>query len=121
MIGTSGTILSLGTVATADRRRASDDIRNLRVSAKQIHRLRKEVTERSISERMKLPGLDPRRADLIVAGGVLLDTILSRLERERHHAVRFRAARRAGAGLHPAQPASTSRRPIAIRTSAGAA
>ena len=79
VIGTSGTILSLGTVASAERRRTSDDVRNLRVSAKQIHRLRKEVTERGISERMKLPGLDPRRADLVVAGGVLLDTILGRL------------------------------------------
>ena len=29
----------------------------------------------ALSERMKLPGLDPRRADLVVAGGVLLDTI----------------------------------------------
>ena len=79
VIGTSGTILSLGTVASADRRRAGDEVRNLRVSAKQIPRLRKEVTERGIAARMKLPGLDPRRADLIVAGGVLLDTILSRL------------------------------------------
>jgi exopolyphosphatase/guanosine-5'-triphosphate,3'-diphosphate pyrophosphatase len=79
VIGTSGTILSLGTVASADRRRASDEIRNLRVPAKQIHRLRKELTDRSIGERMKLPGLDPRRADLIVSGGVLLDTILRRL------------------------------------------
>ena len=80
VIGTSGTILSLGTVATAERRRASDEIRNLRVPAKQIHRLRKEVTNRSIGERMKLPGLDPRRADLIVSGAVLLDTVLQHLE-----------------------------------------
>lgn len=80
VIGTSGTILSLGTVASAERRRASDEIRNLRVPAKQIHRLRREVTDRSISERMKLPGLDPRRADLIVSGAVLLDTILQRLD-----------------------------------------
>ncbi len=80
VIGTSGTILSLGTVATADRRRAGDEIRNLRVPAKQIHRLRKEITSRSIGERMKLPGLDPRRADLIVSGAVLLDTVLKRLE-----------------------------------------
>jgi exopolyphosphatase/guanosine-5'-triphosphate,3'-diphosphate pyrophosphatase len=79
VIGTSGTILSLGTVASAERRRASDEIRSLRVPAKQIHRLRKELTGRSISERMKLPGLDPRRADLIVSGGVLLDTVLQRL------------------------------------------
>jgi exopolyphosphatase / guanosine-5'-triphosphate,3'-diphosphate pyrophosphatase len=80
VIGTSGTILSLGTVASAERRRATDEIRNLRVPAKQIHRLRKEVTSRSITERMKLPGLDPRRADLIVAGGVLLDTILRHID-----------------------------------------
>ena len=80
VIGTSGTILSLGTVASAERRRASDEIRNLRVPAKQIHRLRKDVTDRSIGERMKLPGLDPRRADLIVAGAVLLDTVLQRLD-----------------------------------------
>src|SRR5262249_43272445 len=32
-----------------------------------------------IAERIKIPGLDPRRADLAVAGGVLLDTILARL------------------------------------------
>ena len=82
VIGTSGTILSLGTVATADRRRASDEIRNLRVPVKQIHRLRKEMVSRGISERMKLPGLDPRRADLIVSGAVLLDTVLRRLGAE---------------------------------------
>jgi exopolyphosphatase/guanosine-5'-triphosphate,3'-diphosphate pyrophosphatase len=80
IIGTSGTILSLGTVAAADRRRTTDEIRNLRISAKQLHRVRKAVTELSITERMKLPGLDPRRADLIVAGGVLLDTILQHLK-----------------------------------------
>lgn len=80
VIGTSGTILSLGTVAVAERRRTSDEIRNLRVPAKQIHRLRKEITARSITERMKLPGLDPRRADLIVSGAVLLDTVLRYLE-----------------------------------------
>jgi len=79
VIGTSGTILSLGTMASADRRRASDEVRNLRVPSKQIHRLRKDITQRSITERMKLPGMDPRRADLVVAGGILLDTVLTRI------------------------------------------
>ena len=80
VIGTSGTILSLGTVASAERRRATDEVRSLRVPAKQIHRLRKEVIDRSIGERMKIPGLDPRRADLIVSGAVLLDTVLRQLQ-----------------------------------------
>ena len=80
MIGTSGTILSLGTIASAERRRTSDEIRNLRVAAKQIHRVRKEVVDRSIAERMKMPGMDPRRADLIVSGAVLFDTIMQHLD-----------------------------------------
>jgi exopolyphosphatase / guanosine-5'-triphosphate,3'-diphosphate pyrophosphatase len=79
VIGTSGTIISLGTVASNNGRRGPDEVRNLRVSARQIHRLRKDVSTLSISQRMKLPGLDPRRADLMVAGGVLLDTILRHL------------------------------------------
>jgi exopolyphosphatase/guanosine-5'-triphosphate,3'-diphosphate pyrophosphatase len=81
VIGTSGTILSVGTVAAAlERGSVPNEIRNLRVSAKAVRRLRKEVTALSLSERLKLPGLDPRRADLIVAGAVLVDTLLKKLD-----------------------------------------
>jgi exopolyphosphatase/guanosine-5'-triphosphate,3'-diphosphate pyrophosphatase len=80
VIGTSGTILSLGTVATAiDRGSVPTEIRNLRVPAKSIRRLRKQVTELTLEQRLQLPGLDPRRADLAVAGAVLVDTLLRRL------------------------------------------
>jgi exopolyphosphatase / guanosine-5'-triphosphate,3'-diphosphate pyrophosphatase len=80
VIGTSGTILSLGAVAWAmEHGRPSPEIRNLRVSAKNLHRLRKTILEQDISDRLELPGLDPRRADLIVAGVVLFDTMLRAL------------------------------------------
>ena len=80
VIGTSGTILSLGTVATAMARgTVPTELRNLRVPAKHIRRLRRHVVETGEKERLALPGLDPRRADLTVAGAVLLDTILQRL------------------------------------------
>ena len=80
VIGTSGTILSLGTVATAiDRGSVPQEVRNLRVPAKSLRRLRKTAVELDLEERMHLPGLDPRRADLMVAGSVLLDTLLKRL------------------------------------------
>ncbi len=83
VIGTSGTILSLGTVATAMADGAiPSELRNLRVGAKNIRRLRKEVVALSLAQRLTIPGLDPRRADLVVAGGVLLDTILRRLGAE---------------------------------------
>jgi exopolyphosphatase/guanosine-5'-triphosphate,3'-diphosphate pyrophosphatase len=83
VIGTSGTILSLGTVATAlDRGSVPQEVRNLRVPAKSLRRLRKTAVEMDLEERMRLPGLDPRRADLMVAGAILLDTLLKRLEAE---------------------------------------
>ncbi|MBI3048713.1 MAG: Ppx/GppA family phosphatase [Acidobacteria bacterium] len=81
VIGTSGTILSLGMVAaTAAQGAPPQELRNLRVAAKQIRRVRKEVGSRDIERRLTIPGLDPRRADLVVAGAVLLDTILGRLD-----------------------------------------
>ena len=83
VIGTSGTILSLGIVATAvDRGSVPQEVRNLRVPAKSIRRLRKTAVEMDLEERMHLPGLDPRRADLMVAGAVLLDTLLKDLGTE---------------------------------------
>jgi exopolyphosphatase/guanosine-5'-triphosphate,3'-diphosphate pyrophosphatase len=80
VIGTSGTILSLGTLA--ENGRPSGDVRNLRVGAKAIHRLRKRLVALDLNRRLRLPGLDPRRADLSVAGVVLLDTLLRRLGAE---------------------------------------
>ena len=83
VIGTSGTILSLGAVAsTLARGQAPADLRNLRVTAKQIRRLRKDVVDMDLEQRLTIPALDPRRADLVVAGAVLLDTILRRLGAE---------------------------------------
>ena len=80
VIGTSGTILSLGAVAsTMSRGTLPSELRNLRVAAKQIRRLRKTSVRVDLEQRLLLPGLDPRRADLMVAGAVLLDTILRRL------------------------------------------
>jgi exopolyphosphatase/guanosine-5'-triphosphate,3'-diphosphate pyrophosphatase len=77
VIGTSGTILSMGAVAaTAARGTPPTELRNLHVSVKQVRKLRKEVVGLSLPERLAVPGLDPRRADLIVGGAVLLDTIL---------------------------------------------
>jgi exopolyphosphatase/guanosine-5'-triphosphate,3'-diphosphate pyrophosphatase len=83
VIGTSGTILSMGVVATtAARGTPPSELRNLLVSARQIRRLRKDVREMDLESRLTMPGLDPRRADMVVAGAVLLDTVLRRLGAE---------------------------------------
>ena len=83
VIGTSGTILSLGAMALAeDRGGAVDDLRNQRVSARSLRKLRKRIVETDIEGRLRMPAMDPRRADLSVAGAVLFDTILRRLGAE---------------------------------------
>src|SRR3954464_12485356 len=83
VIGTSGTILSLGALAISDEKGAPpEDIRNQRVSSKALRRLRKRLVDADIEERLHMAGLDPRRADLNVAGSVLLDTILRGLGAE---------------------------------------
>ena len=81
VIGTSGTILSLGSVATAlDTGVAPSEVRNLRVSAKAIRKVRKLVCSTPLDKRLEIPALDPRRADLVVAGALLLDALLKKLE-----------------------------------------
>src|SRR6266545_1947015 len=82
VIGTSGTILSLGALALTGDGEPPGDLRNRRVSAKALRRLRKQLVAADIEERLHMPGLDPRRADLSVAGSVLLDTILRGLGAE---------------------------------------
>jgi exopolyphosphatase/guanosine-5'-triphosphate,3'-diphosphate pyrophosphatase len=79
VIGTSGTILSLGSVALADRHGVVPALRNRRIAAKQLRRLRKELEQMDLDQRLGVPGLEPRRADLVVAGAILLDEIIRRL------------------------------------------
>jgi exopolyphosphatase/guanosine-5'-triphosphate,3'-diphosphate pyrophosphatase len=79
VIGTSGTILSLGAVALAEDGQLGIPLRNRRISTKQLRRLRKDLVSMSIDKRLRVPGLEPRRADLVVAGAILIDFILQRL------------------------------------------
>jgi exopolyphosphatase/guanosine-5'-triphosphate,3'-diphosphate pyrophosphatase len=79
VIGTSGTILSLGAVATTEDGRSTGTLRNRRVPAKQLRRIRKELASLDLEKRLRVPGLEPRRADLAVGGAILLDEILRRL------------------------------------------
>ena len=83
VIGTSGTILSLGAIATGHQGRSTGTVlRNRRVSAKALRRVKKDLVELSLEKRLRVPGLEPRRADLSVAGAVLLDAIVRRLGAE---------------------------------------
>ena len=80
VIGTSGTVLALGSLALQVP--GDVTIHHRRVDAKAIRAIRKQVASMTLADRLTLPGLDAKRADLIVPGAVLLDTILRQLGAE---------------------------------------
>ncbi|MFN7982129.1 MAG: Ppx/GppA phosphatase family protein [Vicinamibacterales bacterium] len=80
VVGTSGSILSVGTIAaTEEDGDVPASIRNRRVSAKQVKRVRERLTTVPLRKRLLVPGLEPKRADIAVAGSILIDVILRRL------------------------------------------
>jgi exopolyphosphatase/guanosine-5'-triphosphate,3'-diphosphate pyrophosphatase len=79
VIGTSGTMLALGSLA-AGGARGPGDVRRLTVKADDLHRLRRRLVDLPLVDRLKVPGLDPRRADLASVGAVLIDELLAGLE-----------------------------------------
>jgi exopolyphosphatase/guanosine-5'-triphosphate,3'-diphosphate pyrophosphatase len=80
VVGTSGTILSLGAViAASEGRSPGATLRNRRITAKQLRRTRKDLSALDLEQRLRVPGLEPRRADLAVAGAILIDEIMRRL------------------------------------------
>ena len=77
VIATSGTSLSLGQMVVAGRRLFdSDTIHHSRIPAKALHRVRKQVVGLDMQHRLRLPGLDSRRTDLVVTGAILLDSVV---------------------------------------------
>src|SRR5512137_161832 len=66
VIGTSGTALALGSLALQVP--GDVTIHHRRVSAKALRAIRRDISRMSLAERLELPGLDARRADLIVPG-----------------------------------------------------
>ena len=80
VIGTSGTILALGAIAhqmeTGD---VAPVLHHVTVRADTVHELRERLVAAGLRDRLKMPGIDAQRADILVAGAVILDTILERL------------------------------------------
>lgn len=79
-VGTSGTILALGAMACEmETGRPAETLHHVTVRTGTLHALRKRLVSADLRARLKLPGMDERRADIIVAGAVVLDTILDRV------------------------------------------
>ena len=79
-VGTSGTILALGRMARAlETGEPPETLHHVTVSARALREVRERLVRSDLRERLRVPGMDARRADIIVAGAVVLDTVLDRL------------------------------------------
>jgi exopolyphosphatase/guanosine-5'-triphosphate,3'-diphosphate pyrophosphatase len=79
-VGTSGTILTLGALAHAMETGAPPEtLHHVTIRSESIRDLRQRLCSVDLKARQRMPGMDAARADVIVAGAVVLDTILERL------------------------------------------
>jgi len=85
VIGSSGTVLNMvNAVVQADEPYGSDDVLDYEsfsqtVTLEQIEWLNRKLGRMTLRERRRVPGIEKGRADIIVAGGLLLQCILSDL------------------------------------------
>lgn len=79
VVGTSGTILAVGALALERGAMAPDTLHHATVPAAEIHAVRRWLAASDLKARLEMRGLDETRADIIVPGAVLLDTILQRV------------------------------------------
>jgi exopolyphosphatase/guanosine-5'-triphosphate,3'-diphosphate pyrophosphatase len=78
-IGTSGTIMGLAALDAADRGIDLPRVHGYVLARERLEALQARMLEMSEAERRKMPGMNPRRADIIVAGNAVLIAILTQL------------------------------------------
>ncbi len=82
VIGVGGTVTTLAAMAQKMRDYCPEKIHGFRLSADTVDGLNLLLSSLTIDERIKLPGLQPRRADIIPAGTCILSTILHGLAKD---------------------------------------
>ncbi|MFN2460507.1 MAG: HD domain-containing protein [Candidatus Velthaea sp.] len=78
-IGTSGTIMGLAALDAADRGTPLKRVHGYALERARLEALQRKMLGMSEAERRKMAGMNPRRADIIVAGNAVLITALAQL------------------------------------------
>jgi exopolyphosphatase/guanosine-5'-triphosphate,3'-diphosphate pyrophosphatase len=77
MIGIAGTFTTLAAVEKRLRRYSHSDVHGSHLNLSEVQRQRKLFQRKSIHERKTIPGLEPKRADVILAGAILIERIMT--------------------------------------------
>jgi len=79
MIGSGGTFTNLAAVAQLEREGAARSVQGYAMSRAEIVHLLHRLRATPLAERRETPGLNPRRADIIVAGAAAISRLTKRL------------------------------------------
>jgi exopolyphosphatase / guanosine-5'-triphosphate,3'-diphosphate pyrophosphatase len=83
LVGIAGTFTTLAAVEKKLTRYSHSEVHGSSLSLNEVRRQVKLYKEKSVAERKKIPGLDPKRADVIFAGACLIERIMAGLYAER--------------------------------------
>ncbi len=76
-VGTSGTMLALGELINQNRKGKRTKGRDI-ITIEEVEEINELLRESSLQERLKIPGMEPKRADQIVAGGALIEMMMEK-------------------------------------------
>jgi exopolyphosphatase/guanosine-5'-triphosphate,3'-diphosphate pyrophosphatase len=76
-VGVGGTITSLAAMSNKMKEYNSKKIHDYRLNLKEINSLLSKLKNNNLKEREQIPGLQAERADIIIAGTIILHTIMS--------------------------------------------
>ena len=79
LFGTGGTFTALASIIMAAQGQAGQPMWGFRVTRAQIRHLVADLARMSLDRRCKVPGLNPNRADIIVAGLAIIEGIMRHL------------------------------------------
>ncbi len=77
-IGTSGTMLAMGALVADNRKNGKSKMQKDVMTITEVEQVNENLQSMTMDERMKMPSLDKKRADQIVAGGMLIETVMEK-------------------------------------------
>jgi exopolyphosphatase/guanosine-5'-triphosphate,3'-diphosphate pyrophosphatase len=80
LIGSGGSFTNLGRIAMARRGLATDPIHGTTVTTGEVEALLEWLSTMTTAERVKVPGLNPQRADIILAGMAVTAELMSLID-----------------------------------------
>jgi exopolyphosphatase/guanosine-5'-triphosphate,3'-diphosphate pyrophosphatase len=82
LIGTSGTVLGLAALDAAESGIPSQRAHGYVLQLERLRALQRTMTKLTPADRRKMPGMNPRRSDIIVAGNTIVIAVMEMLGRE---------------------------------------